>query len=53
MRATNHPPTMEFDRSAAAIMLVRAISRAQAAFGFQSTAIETFRSWMIEHVDDL
>jgi hypothetical protein len=43
-----HPPTMVFDQSSAAIMLVRAISRAQPAFGFQSEAIEAFRVWVID-----
>jgi hypothetical protein len=47
-----HPPAMTFDRSAAAIMLVRAISKAQAAYGFQSEAIETFRAWMTKHVEN-
>ena len=50
---SNYSPTMEFDRSAAAIMLVRAISKAHAAFGFQSGAVETFRLWVIEHTEDL
>jgi hypothetical protein len=49
---SHHPPTMMFDRSAAAIMLVRAISKAHAAFCFQSEVIEAFRLWIIEHVDD-
>jgi hypothetical protein len=48
----DHALTMTFDRSSAAIMLVRAISKAQASFGFQSEAIETFRLWMIRHIDD-
>jgi hypothetical protein len=43
-----HPLTMVFDQSSAAIMLVRAISRAQPAFGFQSEAIEAFRVWVID-----
>jgi hypothetical protein len=47
-----HPPAMSFDQSAAAIMLIRAISKAQAAFGFQSEAIEVFRAWITENVDD-
>jgi len=49
----NHPSTCEFHRFAAAQMLVRAISKAQAAFGFQSAAIDAFieafrRSWTID-----
>ena len=48
-----HPSTCEFHRFAAAIWLVRAISKAHAAFGVQSTTIdafiETFRhSWTID-----
>ena len=46
-----HPLTMVFDQSSAAIMLVRAISKAQPAFGFQSEAIEAFRAWVTENVD--
>jgi len=46
-----HPPTMVIDQTAAVIMLVRAISKAQPAFGFQSEAIEAFRDWVIENVD--
>jgi hypothetical protein len=44
---------MEFDRSSAAIMLVRAISKAQAAFGFESETIKAFRLWMNENVDNV
>jgi hypothetical protein len=51
--AASHPTTMEFDRSSAAIMLIRAISGAQPAFGFQSDAIENFGRWVIQHTDDL
>jgi len=47
-----HPSTMTFERSAAVIMLVRAISKTQAAFGFQSGAIEAFRAWVTKNVDD-
>jgi hypothetical protein len=48
-----HSSTMSFDQSGAAIMLIRAISKAQAAFGFQSEAIEVFRAWITENVNDL
>jgi hypothetical protein len=44
----NHAPTMEFDRSAAAYMLLRAIDKARAAFGFQGERIE-FWFRVIEH----
>jgi hypothetical protein len=49
----NSPSTCEFHRFAAAEMLVRAITKAQAAFGFQSTTIDAFietfrRSWKID-----
>jgi hypothetical protein len=49
----NHPSTCEFHRFAAAIWLVRAISKAHAAFGVQSTTIDAFietfrRSWTID-----
>lgn len=47
-----HPPSMTFERSAAAIMLARAISKAQAAFGFQSEIIETFRAWITKHLEN-
>jgi hypothetical protein len=46
-----HAPSMTFDRSAAAIMLVRAISKAQAALGCQSDTIETFQAWITKHVE--
>lgn len=48
-----HPPTMEFDQSSAAIMLVRAITKAQREFGVQSKAIDAFRDWVTKNVDAL
>ena len=48
----NHAPTMEFDRSAAAYMLVRAISKVRAAFGFQGEDIE-FWFWITQHNNDM
>jgi hypothetical protein len=51
--APSHPATMEFERASAAIMLVRAISKAQAAFKFQSEATEEFRRWINENVETL
>jgi hypothetical protein len=48
----SHPTSMTFERSAAAIMLVRAITKAQAAFGFQSEAVEAFRAWITRNLDD-
>jgi hypothetical protein len=48
----DHPPTMTFDRSSAAIMLLRATSKAHASFGLRSEAIKAFELWMVEHIDD-
>jgi len=50
---TEHPMTMAFNQSSAAIMVERAISIAQSAFGFQSGAIEMFRDWVTKNVDFL
>jgi hypothetical protein len=43
----NHAPAMEFDRSSAAYMLIRAIDKAQVTFGFQGEDIE-FWFWTIK-----
>jgi hypothetical protein len=49
----SHPATIEFERVSAAITLVRAISKAQAAFKFHSEATEEFRRWINENVEPL
>jgi hypothetical protein len=47
------PPTMEFHREAAAIMIARAINKGHAAFGIQSKLTENFEAWIKEHIDEI
>jgi hypothetical protein len=49
----NHPPAMEFHHALAAIMLLRAITRAQATFSFESEVVRTFASWVSEHYEEI
>jgi hypothetical protein len=49
----DEPDQMSFERAAASIMITRAITKAEAAFGLGSPMIDIYRHWLLANLDDL
>jgi hypothetical protein len=49
----SQPAEMSFERAAASIMITRAVTKAEKAFGLGSPVIESYRHWLLANIDDL
>ena len=49
----SQPAVTSFQRAAASIMITRAVTKAEKAFGLGSPMIESYRHWLLANIDDL